>query len=93
MLRAILANELRKIADRIDSGTCDITEDDALEIMEAVGNVSISKAEAAQRLNMPVSTFDKQVASGRLPQLHKRKGITERLWYLKDIIFAIHKRV
>lgn len=86
MIQKLLAQELRFVADKLDSGNCNITEQDALEIFDNLANVSMSKEEAASLLNMPVSTFDKKVASGQLPQSHKRKGLTERLWFRRDLI-------
>lgn len=85
----LLSKELRDIADRLDAGNTNVTEEDALEIFSMICNVSVSKSVAAKHLNMPVATFDKKVKKGEIPPSHKHKGITERLWYLKDIFLSI----
>lgn len=87
-VKTLLCQQLRKIADNIENGSSNISMEDSLEIISTICNVSLSKEESSHYLNMPTSTFDKQVRSGKLPESHKQRGITEKLWYLSDLLKA-----
>ena len=85
MIKDLLVKELRKAADNIESGKCDINADDAIEMMSMMSNVSMSQSESARFLNMNETTFRKRVENGKIPKGHKRRGLTERLWYLGEL--------
>lgn len=87
-VKALLCQQLRCVADKIEDGTSELSMEDALEIINTICNVSLSKEESSHYLNMPTSTFDKQVRSGKLPESHKQRGLTERLWYFSDLLKA-----
>lgn len=91
MIKTLLSRELRNIADKIDAGTCEVSQDDAIEIMAAISNVSLSQEESARYLNMNTSTFRKKVEAGKIAKPHKRRGLTEKLWFLHELKRALFK--
>lgn len=86
-MRKIIAQELRRIAARLedDAHPCEITQEDASEILASVTNVSLSQSEAASYLNMNERKFRYKVETGEIPPGKKRKGITEKLWSLREL--------
>lgn len=91
MIKTLLSKELRNIADKIDAGTCEVSQDDALEIMSVISNVSLSREESARYLNMNASTFRKKVEAGKIAKPHKRRGLVEKLWFLHELKHAIFR--
>lgn len=91
MIKTLLSRELRNIADKLDAGTCEVSQDDAIEIMSAISNVSLSQEESARYLNMNTSTFRKKVEAGKIAKPHKRRGLTEKLWFLHELKRALFK--
>lgn len=61
----MIAKLLREIADKIDAGTCELSEQEALEIMGAVAHRVLSKDQACQFLNLHRSRFDDLVRAGK----------------------------
>ncbi len=86
-MKRIIAQELRRIAARLedDAHPCEITQEDAAEILASVARVSMSQSEAASYLNMNERKFRYKVETGEIPPGKKRRGITERLWSLADL--------
>ena len=84
-LKRIVAKLLRDIADKIDAGTCELSEQEALEIMGAVAHRVLSKDQACAFLNIKRSRFDDHVRAGRIPRGRKRKGFKELIWYEDEL--------
>ena len=77
---------LRDTADKIEQGKCDITQDQAMEIISIVANESLSKAQACEYLNLSRSKFDNLVREGRIPRGKKIKGFKELQWRKCDLM-------
>ena len=92
MIKTLLIKELHSLADRIDAGASEMTEDDALEIMDTIANVSMSQEESARYLNMNPRTFRYKVKEGQIPPGRKRRGITEKLWLLRELKQLVRKK-
>ena len=90
-IKKIISKLLRKIADKIDSNTCELTEEQAMEIMSAIGHEAISKDSACSYLNISRSKFDSLVAEGKLPSGKKRKGFKEKVWYKDELSYYLNK--
>lgn len=86
VIKKTVVSLLRRIADKIDSGTCELTETQAIEILSAIGHNVFSKDEACQYLNISRSKFDNLVLNGEIPKGRKRRGFKELFWYEKDLI-------
>ncbi len=84
-LKRMIAKLLREVADKIDAGTCELSEQEALEIMGAVAHRVLSKDQACQFLNLQRSRFDDLVRAGRIPRGRKRKGFKELIWYEDEL--------
>lgn len=84
-LKRMIVKLLREIADKIDAGTCELSEQEALEIMGAVAHRVLSKDQACAFLNIKRSRFDDHVRAGRIPRGRKRKGFKELIWYEDEL--------
>ena len=80
----MLAKELRHIADKLESNTCDIGEQEAIDIINIIAREPMSKQSAAEFMNMSIPTYDLHVAKGSIPKGKKRKGFKELVWYKCD---------
>lgn len=80
-LKHIVAKALREVADKIDSGTCELTETEAMDIMKAVAHESMSKDQACTYLNISPSKFGELIRQNKLPKGKKVRGFKElRFW-------------
>lgn len=76
---------LRAIADKIDAGNCELSEDQVMDIASAISHHVMSKDDACSYLNMSRSRFDSLVRAGRLPKGKKRKGFKELVYYKDEL--------
>lgn len=90
-LTKIVLKELRKVADKIESGNCELTEEEAIDILKVVANEAMSKDQACSYLNLSRSRFDDLVKEGKLPKGKKRRGFKELVWYKADLSLSIRK--
>jgi len=88
-----ISKTLREIADKIDSDTCELTEEQAMHIMSTIGHEAMSKDSACSYLNISRSKFDSLVAEGKLPQGRKRRGFKELVFYKDEISDALNKSI
>lgn len=86
-----LAAELRNIADKIDAGTCELTSEEAMNLLELVAHEAMSKEQACRYLNISRATFDSHVNFGHLPRGRKRQGFKELVWYKDELQKCIDK--
>lgn len=84
-IKKLLSNELRKIADKIDAGTCEMSVDEAMNIVNILTHEAISKEEACKFLNVSRATFDLHVSLGNIPKGRKRTGFKELVWYKDEL--------
>lgn len=82
-LKRLVSKLLRETADKIDSGTCELSDTEAMDIMSVLGHQVMSKEDACIYLNLSRSRFDDLVREGRLPKGKKRRGFKE-LCFWKD---------
>jgi predicted DNA-binding transcriptional regulator AlpA len=84
-LRKYATKILREAADKIDAGTCELDEDQVMDIASAVGHQVLSKDEACSFLNLARSRFDDLVREGKIPRGRKRRGFKELIWYKDEL--------
>lgn len=84
-LRKTICKYLREIADRIDSNTSEISENEALEILKIISHEPLSKERACRFLNLSRSRFDDLVREGKLPKGRKRVGFKELVWWKDEL--------
>ena len=85
IIKKTISKLLRKIADKIDSDTCELTEEQAMEIMSVIGHEVLSKDEACSYLNISRSKFDGLIREGKLPKGRKRRGFKELFFYKDEL--------
>ena len=88
-LRKYAAKILREAADKIDAGTCELDEDQVMDIASAIGHQVLSKDEACSYLNLSRSRFDDLVREGKVPKGKKRRGFKELIWYKDELTEVI----
>ena len=91
-IKKLLSNELRKVADKIDAGTCEMSVDEAMEVVNMLTHEVMSKEDACKFLNVSRATFDLHVGLGNIPKGRKRTGFKELVWY-KDELQECVKRL
>lgn len=80
-----VSKTLREVADKIDSGNCELSEEQAIDIMSVVGHEVLSKDQACSYLNLSRSRFDDLVREGKLPKGRKRRGFKELFFYKDEL--------
>ena len=86
----VLQKLLRKIDSDIDAGNSNLSEEEALEIVDVLKeetrkDTPMSKYQAYTYLNISRATFDNLVKDGKLPSGVKVSGFKELFWYKKDL--------
>lgn len=86
----VIRKLLEKIIDDIDAGNSNITEKEALQIIDYLTNLTnkeerLSKYQACQYLNLSRASFDNYVKSGRIPTGIKQAGFKEKFWTKKSL--------
>ena len=87
---------LLKMVDNIDAGNSNLTEDEALQAISYLKELTnkekrLSKCEAYRYLNVSRATFDNYVREGKLPKGQKQAGFKELSWSYKDLNDAIKR--
>ena len=90
-LKKLLTNLLRETADKIDAGTCELTNSEAEDMIATVLHIALSKEEACRYLNCSRATFDNAIRDGLIPKGRKQLGRTNLVWY-KDELSKVLKR-
>lgn len=84
----IIKKLLIKVIQDIDAGNSNITEEEGIEILQYLNNLTnrrLSKYEACKYLNISRATFDNYVKDGKLPKGKKETGFKELSWSKLDL--------
>lgn len=84
-LNKLIVKYLREVADKIETGNCELSETEAMDIMSVLGHQVMSKEDACIYLNLSRSRFDDLVREGRLPKGRKRRGFRELIYYKDEL--------
>lgn len=81
---------LQKCIDDIDTGNCYPTDEEAIEMIDALKkytrkDMPMSKYQCCEYLNISRTTFNNLVNDGKLPEGQKVQGFKEKFWYKKDL--------
>lgn len=82
----VFSKLLRDTADKLDAGTCEISEDQAYDVISMLSHEPMSKEQACIYMNMSRSKFDQYIREGKLPKGRKRMGFTEKIWYRDQLV-------
>lgn len=93
----IIKNQLRRIINDIDVGNSNLSEDDAVKVIELLKTVTnktakLSKCQACRYLNISRASFDNMVREGRIPRGKKEAGFKELFWFERDLDIIIKSR-
>lgn len=80
---------LRKTADNIDTGNSELTDEQAVDLMQVLSHRMMSKDEACEFMNMSRSSFDALVRQGKIPRGRKKRGFKELFWYEDELRKAL----
>lgn len=83
--RRMVVKYLREIADKIEVGTSEISESQAMDILSVVAHEAMSKEQACNYLNLSRSRFDDLVRERKLPKGKKRVGFKELVYYKDEL--------
>ena len=97
MLR-VIRSLLLKIVDDIDAGNSNISEGEALEIVDSLKRFTdkekrLSKYAACKYLNVSRATFDNYVREGKLPRGKHEIGFKELSWSKKELDEFVKKYI
>lgn len=86
----IIRNLLSKIIQDIDLGNSNITEEEALEIIDLLKKftnkeVYFSKYQSYTYLGISRASFDNLIKEGKLPKGIKQQGFKELSWLKRDL--------
>lgn len=90
-IKKLIIKLLRETADKIDAGTCELTDEEATDITKILSHRALSKEQACSFLNCSRATFDNAIHDGLIPKGRKRRGFKELVWY-EDELSNILKR-
>lgn len=86
-----IANLLIEIADKLKTGTSEISEEDAIDIFKIITHQPISREAVCDMLNINNTKFYELIAIGKIPKGRKRRGFKELVWYKDEIEDAMNK--
>ena len=84
-LKRMLTKLMRETADKIDAGNCEMSADEAMDLMDILSHEVLSKDQACSYLNLSRSRFDDLVREGKLPKGRKRRGFKELVFYRDEL--------
>lgn len=96
MLKKVLSETLRKLADQIEEGCADeLSSEDLMEAIRVLSSLDstsmLSKEQACNFMKMSRSLFDSWVQLGIIPKGEKKLGFKELSWKKADLIIAKEK--
>lgn len=83
--KKLVAKYLREAAAKIDSGDCEMSVDEAMDIVKVIAHHPLTKEEACKFMNIGRSRFDELVREGVLPKGRKRVGLTQLSWWKDEL--------
>lgn len=90
-LNKLLVKHLRDVADKLEAGTCNISTDEAMNLVDMLTHEPMSKESACIYLNVSRATFDLHVSLGNIPKGRKRTGFKELVWYKDELQKCIQR--
>lgn len=90
-LKKLFVKLLRDTADKVEIGNCELTSDEAMDIMGVISHEAMSKDAACSYLNIGKSKFDNLVREGKLPRGRSRRGFKELVFYKDELEERIKK--
>lgn len=86
-----VVKQLRDVANKIEKGDCELTDEDAGVILSTISHTPMSKEQDCKYINLQRSRFDDLVREGRIPKGRKTLGRTGLTWFKDELDLAIRK--
>ena len=83
--KKLVVKYLREVAEKINSGTSEITESQAIDVLRVIAHEAMSKEQACVYLNLSRSRFDDLVRERKIPRGQKRVGFKEKVWWKDEL--------
>lgn len=80
-----IGNLLIDAGNKIKAGTCEISENEALDILKTISHQPLSREEVCSKLKISNNKLYELIDKGKLPKGRKRRGFKELVWYLDEI--------
>lgn len=95
MIKKLLSKALHKLADDLDGGNCNMSEEEMMEIFEHViqtqnSNSHLTKEQACRFLGISQPTFNRRVAEGKIPKGRKEAGCNQLFWSKSELALIKH---
>lgn len=84
-IKSIVITYLKNVLAKLESNTCELTEEQAMDIMSVLGHEIMSKDEVYTYLNISRSKFDELVRDNKMPKGKKVRGFKELMFYKDEI--------
>jgi hypothetical protein len=89
--KRLVVKYMREVADKIEVGTSEISESEAIEILRVIAHESLSKAQAASYLRTSPQNFDLLIRQKQIPPGRKVVGFKEKRWYKDELDICLYK--
>ena len=86
-----VVKQLRDVANKIEKGECELTDEEAGLILGTVGHIKMNLDEACRYVNLKQSRFRDLVRDGTLPKGHKKVGESKLYWFKDELDIAIRQ--
>lgn len=87
----LLVKELRNIADKLDGGNSNLSEEEQCEILAMLTHTALSAEEVCSYLNISRATLTNHIRDGIIPKGRKLRGRKELIWYKDELINVLHR--
>lgn len=91
-LTKLIVKLMRECADKIESGNCELSDEEQSDILSVIAHRTLSKEEACIFLNLRRSRFDDLVRLGKIPRGRKLRGRKELIWYEDELRLIIDSK-
>ena len=79
-----IASIFRKIADKIEAGTCEVDDRELNELANMLVHRKLNAEQLAHHLGVSRSTITRMVADGRIPRPRKTLG-GDKYWWQDEV--------
>ena len=86
-----IGDTIIEIGRKIKRKECELDDEQASEILGAVGHIKMNKEQACKYINISRSRFDDYVRNGTIPKGRKRRNETKLFWYKDELDIAIRQ--
>ena len=79
-----IANIFRKIANKIEDGTCEVDDEELTEIANSFIHRKLNAEQLSHHLGVSRSTITRMVTDGRIPHPYKTRG-GDKYWWQDEV--------